>query len=53
MRKQYTAERHFTGGVEVWSSNGKLFIRVPVENDHPTQIEIDILEKTYDVYGYD
>ena len=49
----YTAERKFTGGVNVWNDEGKLYVRIPVDGDHPMQIEIDILNKTYDVYGYD
>lgn len=49
----YTAERNYTAGVEVWNDRGKLFVRIPVEGDHPLQVEIDILDKTYDVYGYD
>jgi hypothetical protein len=49
----YTAERQFTGGVKVWNDRGKLFVRVPIEGDHPLQVEINILDKTYDVCLHD
>lgn len=49
----YTPEREYTAGVKVWSDKGKLFVRIPVDGDHPLQVEIDTLEKMYDVYGYD
>ena len=49
----FTPEREYTGGVEVWNDRGKLFVRIPIEGDHPEQVEIDIINKTYDVYGHD
>lgn len=49
----YTAERNFTAGVQVWHDRGKLFVRIPVEGDHPLQVEINTLDKTYDVCMHD
>lgn len=50
---KYSPEREFTAGVEVWSDRGKLFIRIPVEGDHPLQVEVNSLERTYDVCIHD
>ena len=49
----FTPEREFAAEVKVWNDRGKLFIRIPMEGDHPKQIEIDLVDKTYDVYGHD
>lgn len=49
----FMPEREYATEVKVWEDRGKLFIRTPIEGDHPQQIEIDMLNKTYDVYGHD
>lgn len=49
----FIPERKHAEEVKVWKDRGKLFVRVPVEGDHPQQVEIDIINKTYDVYGHD
>jgi len=35
IKNKYKSERNFTAGVSVWNDQGKLYVRVPVEGDHP------------------
>ena len=49
----FTPERKLAEEVKVWSDRGKLFVRIPTEGDHPQQVEINMVNKTYDVYGHD
>jgi len=49
----FTPGREFTADVNVWEDGGKLFMRIPIDGGHPLQVEVDISDKTFDVYGYD
>ena len=49
----YTPEREYASETKVWEDGGKLFVRILVKNDHPFQVVINTLGKTYDAYGYD
>ena len=52
---RFTPKKPTDVNTQVWKKKGKLFVRLPItgEDDYPLQIEIDIQNKTYDIYAFD